>query len=91
MSMRFKGIFASSVDPSQLSLTVESFSKVIIGLVGWYAVSKGMDPMTAQSQVQAIIDLVAQAIPLAFTLWHSLQAIWGLVRKLYSTFATTPQ
>lgn len=92
MNRKFKGIFASSTDDSgqTLSLTVESFSKVVIGLVGWFAVSKGLDPATASTQAQAIIDVAAQAIPVGFTLWHSLQTLWGLVRKFYQTFCTAP-
>lgn len=83
---------ASSSDPSgqTLSLTVESFSKVIIGLVGWFAVSKGLDPTTAGTQVQALIDLIAQAIPVAFTLYHSMLMAWGLIRKLFTYFFTKP-
>lgn len=87
-SPRFKGIFASSSDPSgqTLSLTVESFSKVIIGLVTWYAMSKQMDVATAQNQAQAIIDLVAQILPMGYTLWHSAMTLWGLIRKAYVYF-----
>lgn len=92
MQPKFRGIFASSTDPSgqTLSLTVESFSKVIIGLVGWFAVSKGLDPAGATTQAQAIIDLIAQAIPVGFTLYHTLLTVWGLLRKLFVSFATTP-
>jgi hypothetical protein len=86
---QFKGLFASSIDPTQLSLTIESASKVLIGLIGWFAVSKGLDVATAQTQLQAIVDLIAQAIPVAFTLWNSLLTIWGLVRKLFVYFGTT--
>ena len=86
----YKGIFASSQDPAQLSLTIESFSKVIIGLVTWYTVSKGMDPAAATSQIQALIDLAAQAVPLMFTFYHLMMTAWGLVRKLYAMFATSP-
>ena len=80
--MRFKGIFASSADPAQLSTTLESLSKVLIGLIGWFAISKGLDPMTAQNQLQAILDLVAQGVPMVFTFWHSMMTAWGLIRKL---------
>lgn len=86
--MNLKSFFASSVDPTKLSLTIESFSKALIGLVGWYAVSKGMDAATATTQLQVIIDLVAQAVPLVFALWHSLMTIYGLVRKLWMYLAT---
>lgn len=88
--MKYTGFLASSADSTgqTLSLTVESFSKVIIGLVAWYAVSKGMNATAATTQVQAIIDLIAQAIPMAFTLWSSMLTIWGLARKLFSNLAT---
>ncbi len=85
---QFKGVLASSTDPAQLSLTIESFSKVIIGVVGWYAIAKGLDPAGATNQVQALIDLIAQAIPVAFTLYHSMMTVWGLIRKLMVYFGT---
>lgn len=90
--MRFRGIFASSVDPTgqTLSLTIESASKVLIGLATWFAVAKGMDPAAATTQLQALIDLAAQAVPLMFTFYHIMQAAWGIVRKLYTLYATRP-
>lgn len=90
MEKRFKGILASSTDPTgqTLSLSVSSFLKVLIGLVAMFAVSKGMDPNAATTQLQAIIDLVAQAVPLMFTLYHTMETIWGLIRKLLVSFGT---
>src|ERR1700674_4383470 len=85
----YSSVFASSVDPTQLSLTIESLSKVLIGLIGWFAVSKGFDAATAQNQLQIIIDLTAQAVPIAFTLWNACMTIFGLVRKLF-TFMKVP-
>lgn len=86
--MEFKGILASSTDPSELSLTIQGLSKFALGLAAWFAVSKGLDPASAQTQVQAIIDLVAQAIPLVFSLWNLSEGLWGLVRKLFVSFGT---
>lgn len=80
------GAFSSSVDPNQISLTVESMGKVLIGLIGWYAVSKGTDPATAQTQFQGILDLILQAIPLSFSLWHTLNGLWGAVRKVIAFY-----
>lgn len=77
------GAFSSSVDPSQLSLMVESAGKVLVGLVGWYAVGHVADPAIAQSQAQAIIDMIAQAIPVGYSLWHLLNGIWGGLRKFF--------
>lgn len=82
---------ASSADPNQISLTIESFSKVLIGVIGWYAVSKGMNATNAQTTLQAIIDLIAQAVPMVFTLWNGGLMAWGLVRKLYMQLFTKPQ
>jgi prolipoprotein diacylglyceryltransferase len=73
-----------------MSLTVESLGKVLIGVIGYFLVSKGMDAATAQTQLQAIVDLTAQAIPLAFTLWNSGLAIWGAVRKLLVAVTKQP-
>lgn len=90
-SRRYKGIFASSADPSgqTLSLFIESIAKVAIGGAGWLAVAHGLDPAAATSQVQALLDVAAQVIPLAYSLYHSLQAGWGILRKLIAMFATT--
>jgi hypothetical protein len=84
----YKGILASSTDPTgqTLSLTIESGSKVLIGIIGWFAVSKGMDAATAQTQLQAIIDLTAQSVPMVFTFWNTMLTGYGLVRKLFSYF-----
>jgi hypothetical protein len=41
-----------------------------------------MDAAVAQTQLQAIVDLVANSVPLVFTLWQSMLTVWGLVRKL---------
>ncbi|MDE2105230.1 MAG: hypothetical protein KGL39_48845 [Patescibacteria group bacterium] len=84
----FKGIFASSVDPTQLSLTIEGSSKVIIGIVAWFIASKGLDPSTATTQIQAIIDVVAQSVPIAFAAWSACIAIWGAIRKIYVAYFT---
>lgn len=82
--MTYPKFLASSVDPTQLSLTVESFSKVVIGLLAWWGVSKGFNVLTAQNQLQVIIDIIAQSVPIAFTLWNAMLTVWGLVRKLLS-------
>jgi hypothetical protein len=85
----FKGFTTSSVDPTQVSLTVESAGKVLIGIIGWFAVAKGLDAATAQTQLQVIIDLVAQSVPVAFTLWNAMMTGYGLVRKLCVYFFGT--
>jgi hypothetical protein len=82
-----KGL-ASSQDPQTLSLTVSSATQVLLYLVAFYAVHKGLDPATATNQVQAIIDLLVNAAPLVMVIYHSVQTVWGLARKLFSFFKT---
>lgn len=91
MAKKYSGFLASTSDPSgqTLSLTVESLSKVAIGVVAFYATSHGFDPATATNYVQLVIDGLLQAIPAGYALFHTLQGVWGAVRKLYALFATT--
>lgn len=73
----------SSQDPTQISLTIESVGKALIGVVGFLLVSRGMDAATATNSLQQIIDLIASSVPLVFALWHSMVAVWGLIRKIF--------
>jgi hypothetical protein len=91
MPTKTYGALSSSADPSQLSLTVTSFTQVLIGVAAIYATSKGLDVASATSQVQAIVDVAGQVFTLAFTLYHSMMTCYGLVRKGIVFFATKPQ
>lgn len=84
----FKGFFTSSVNPQNVSLTVESFGKSVVGIVGWYLIAQHMNPAVATTQVQTITDLVAQSVPIAFTLWNNMLTGYGLVRKLCVYFSS---
>lgn len=88
--MTYKGIFASSQDPAQLSLTISSVSQALIGLVGFFAAAKGLDPSAATSQVQALVDVGTQVVVAGYTAYHSMQTAYGLVRKLYAYFFSDP-
>ena len=80
MNRRF-GALSSSVDPQNLSLTVESAVKFILGLVPLYATSQGLDVASATTQVQAIINVGTQAVAAAFSLYSAIMVGYGLVRK----------
>lgn len=84
------GAFSSSVNPQELSLTVTSVAQALIGLVGVFAVSKGLDVSTATTQAQAILDLAMQGIAGAYTLYHTLQAVYGAARKLIAYMTAKP-
>ena len=83
--MNIKSIFSSSVNPQELSLTVSSLSKTIIGVVAFIAVQKGFDGAVVTSHLQAIMDTVITAIPAGFAMWHAMQTVYGLVRKMFVT------
>lgn len=87
MDTKYPTGLASSQDPQTLSLTVSSATQVLLYLVAFFAVHKGLDPTAATTQVQAIIDLIINAAPLVMVLYHSVMTAWGLIRKFYSMFA----
>ena len=89
---RYGSLLASSQDPTQLSLTVQSVSSLLIGLVVWWGtVHVGFNAATAQTEIQAITDLIVQGVPIVFTLWNVCTGIWGASRKLFALFKTVPQ
>lgn len=81
---------ASSQDNTQLSLTVSSVTQLLLWLVAWFAVSKGLNPMDAQTNAQAYIDVIVNAIPLIMALYHSVMVIWGGARKLFALSKKVP-
>lgn len=78
-----KNLFASSLDQSKISLTVQALTKCAIFIVGYFAVSKGFDPMTATNGVQQVSDIVISLIPAILAVYHGGEAIYGIVRKFF--------
>ncbi len=76
----------SSADPAQISLSIESAGKMLIGIVGIVAVAKGMNPATAQAGFQSILDQVALAVTSAFAFYHAIMTVYGLGRKAFLAF-----
>lgn len=80
----------SSVDPTKISTSIESFGKIIAGAVAFIAVLKGVDPAIASAQWGNFIQLVATGVPAAYTTWHTAELIFGLVRKFVMWIAKKP-
>jgi hypothetical protein len=80
----------SSEDPSQISLSIQSFGKTLIGIVALVASLKGLNPQTATDQFQIIIDNAAAGTAAVFTVYHSLVTIYGLLRKAFYRFVAKP-
>ena len=81
----------SSVDPTKISLTIESLANFIGFIIGYYLMKKGFDPSVATNIVQYIADTTVTIIPTGFAMWHGVHAIFGAIRKLviYSTTGKT--
>lgn len=71
----------SSVNPEEVSLTVQSLGKMAAGLVTFVAVLKGVDPILAQAAWGNFIAQITTAIPAGFVVWHAGNAVYGIGRK----------
>ena len=87
----------SSADPSQISLSVESAGKSLVGIVALYATYKGLDSQVVTSHFLQFVDTVSTGAAAAYTTYHSVQLVYGLVRKAFiklfgqqAADATTP-
>ena len=80
---QIKTIFASKLDPSNVSLAISGLTKTIIFVIGYFALSKGFDPSDATTQVQAVSDIVISLIPAVLAVYHGGEAIYGIVRKFF--------
>lgn len=81
--MNIKSLFASSVDPSKISLTIQGATKTLIFIIGYFAIAKGFDPAEATTNVQLISDIVISLIPAVLAVYHGGEAIYGIVRKFF--------
>lgn len=76
----------SSVDPTQISTTIESVGKVLAGVVTFFAVLQGVDPVIAGQQWGGFVTLVATGAPAGYAAWYAGEAIFGAARKLFILF-----
>lgn len=76
------GVLSSSVNPQELSLTVEAFMKSISFIAVYLFASKGLPVDQAQALYSQIISLVVQMIPAIISVWFAGQSLFGLFRKL---------
>lgn len=87
-------MFQSSVDSSQVSLTVISIGKAGAGLIAFLAMAGIVDPTIANQQWGTFVADVGTAVPVGFAVYHSGMAVWGLIRKaavrIAGVFTKTP-
>lgn len=87
--MMLPKILQSSINPEEISLTIQSFGKSIIGIVATLAaLHSGLNPQDAVNQVQLILDSAVVIVTSGYSVYHAVQAVWGAARKLLVLFAT---
>ena len=80
MNKKF-GALSSSVDPSQLSKSVEAVIKIVGGgLVLLGVLSSG--------DIQALLGQVGTLVPAVYVLWNFAELVFGLIRKVVAHFAS---
>lgn len=85
----------SSLDESEVSLTITSFGKVGMGVITFLAMVGLVDPTIAGEAWGGFVASVITAVPAAYAVWHASQGLWGVTRKLsvrlVAMFAKAPQ
>ncbi len=75
MNERKYGAFSSSVNPQELSLTVTSVAKVIIGVLVGFGVFTTTGADTTLEQIPVLVSA-------GYATWQAVEALWGAVRKI---------
>lgn len=75
------GILSSSVNPEQLSTTVQAIAKVVAGMLVFVGVFTAADATSLLSNVNQLITDVMALVPLAYAIWNIAEVIFGLLRK----------
>jgi hypothetical protein len=75
MNERKYGALSSSVNPQELSLTVTSVAKVIIGMLIGFGVFTTTGADTTLEQIPVIVSA-------GYATWQAVEALWGAVRKI---------
>lgn len=76
-------LLQSSIDPTKISLTIESFGKSIAGVIALVAITKGIDPVAATQGWDMIITQTITLVTAAYTIYQSINGIYGLLRKAF--------
>lgn len=82
LGMNIPTIFQSSVDPTQVSLTVTSIGKAGASLIVFLGMIGLVDPTIAGQDWSMFVQAVATAVPAAFAVFYTGEAVYGVFRKI---------
>jgi hypothetical protein len=88
--MNIPSIFQSSVDPTQVSLTIISIGKAGATLIVFLGVIGFVDPAIAGQDWSSFVQAMVTAVPAVFAVFYSGEAVYGLIRKLAVRFFGPP-
>lgn len=80
----------SSVNEDQVSLTITSVGKAVSGLIVFLGMVNAVDPLIAGEAWGSFVASVITAVPAGFAVWHTGQAMWGVIRKVSVRLTATP-
>ncbi len=91
MNVQIPSFALSSVDEGQVSLTITSIGKAGASIIMFLGMVGFVDPAIAGQAWGGFVSSVITAVPAGFAVWHSGQALWGVVRKIsVRVFAKPP-
>ena len=75
------GALSSSVNPQELSLTVESIGKTVGALLVLLASVKGVNPAEVNAWYEPLMAQATVVISSAYASYNAILLFWGLFRK----------
>lgn len=77
------GAFSSSEDPQKLALTVTGAMKAASGAMVFFGILSSTDAST-------LIEQISILVPLAYSVYGSIEVITGIIRKVVVAFTKRP-
>lgn len=73
------GALSSSVNPQELSLTITSVVKTIVGILVAFGTFEA-------TQADTVIEQIPVIVSAGYATWQGAEAIWGAIRKVIVKF-----
>lgn len=73
------GALSSSVNPQELSLTITSVVRMVVGILVAFGVFETTQADTTIEQIPVIVSA-------GYATWQGAEAIWGAIRKIIVKF-----
>ena len=81
--MNVKSIFQSKLDPTKVSLTIESAAKTITVIATSFAMLKGVDATPINEAIKNLSETAIVLVSSAVATYHAGQTVYGVVRKFF--------